>query len=153
VSFSDDINKFTKKVEKQSINMFKGTVLDLFGRIVKRTPVGNPDLWVYNHPQLGYVDYLTYKDPPEGYTGGSLRANWQLEINKPAQGTIEGVKKPSPMKANRLKLGDTAYITNNLPHAKPVENGWSSQRPEGMVKVTVNEFKNIAKIQTLKAKK
>lgn len=33
-----------------------------------------------------------------------------------------------------LKLGDTAYLVNNLPYAVPLEYGHSSQAPAGMVR-------------------
>ena len=42
-----------------------------------------------------------------------------------------------------LKLGDTAYLVNNLPYAVPLEYGHSSQAPAGMVRVTIAEFQQI----------
>lgn len=57
---------------------------------------------------------------PKGYTPGSLRAAWKLE-----------------------KLGDTYYITNDLPYAYRVETGYSTQAPAGMMRVSVIEFNKI----------
>ena len=57
---------------------------------------------------------------PKGYVPGSLRDGWQIE-----------------------EKGDTIVISNNLPYAVRVENGWSQQAPEGMMKVSVLEFEQI----------
>ncbi len=38
----------------------------------------------------------------------------------------------------------TLYMTNSLPYAQRIENGWSQKRPEGMVKVSVAKFDSIA---------
>lgn len=95
MSFSSDIAKFNKKTEEKSLKVFRAVGFEMFGRIVKRTPVDT----------------------------GRLRNNWQI---------TDGVK-----------LGDKLFITNNLPYAKRIEDGYSAQAPAGMVKVTVNEFKSI----------
>jgi hypothetical protein len=131
MSFSDDIKRFKKKAEKAATLMLRGTALDMFGRIVKRTPVGNPSLW---------------KGPaPAGYTGGALRSNWQIGINSPKGGIlpIEKDVTRKTIKLNTVKLKDAIFITNNLPYANAVEFGSSSQAPAGMLRVTVAEFKKI----------
>lgn len=95
MSFSGDINKFIRKVDKNALFVFRAVGLDMFGRIVKRTPVDT----------------------------GRLRNNWQI--------------------TPRVNLGQRLFITNNLPYAKPIEDGHSKQAPQGMVKVTVSEFDSI----------
>ncbi|HBO3990163.1 hypothetical protein [Pseudomonas aeruginosa] len=85
-----------------------------------------------------------------GYVGGRFRANWQFSIGTAAQGEIDDVD-PTGSKAisavtagvQPLKLGDTAYLVNNLPYAVPLEYGHSSQAPAGMVRVTSAEFQQI----------
>ncbi|CFO10931.1 Uncharacterised protein [Bordetella pertussis] len=32
------------------------------------------------------------------------------------------------------------YLSNSLPYAVPLENGWSKQAPQGMAKLTAQEF-------------
>ena len=95
MSFSDDIAKFSKKADKKALLVFRAIGLDMFGRIVKRTPVDT----------------------------GRLRNNWQITEN--------------------VQLGQKLYITNNLPYAERIEDGYSQQAPAGMVKVTINEFDSI----------
>ncbi|NTX09022.1 hypothetical protein, partial [Myxococcus sp. CA040A] len=41
------------------------------------------------------------------------------------------------------KLGDTVYVTNNLPYARRLEFGHSAQAPRGMVRVTVARLREI----------
>lgn len=122
MSFDKDINSFAKKVDKAALAIFRGTALTLFGNIVKRTPVDT----------------------------GRLRGNWQAQINTPPLGTTTTDDR-SGGKANAgakrevgiAKIGDSIYFTNNLPYAGVIEDGSSKQAPQGMVKVTVAEFKQI----------
>lgn len=134
MTFKYDLNKFAVKVEMRSARVMRGTALDLFGMIVEKTPVGNPSLWI--------------SKPPKGYTGGRLRGNWQLSINSPASGTFKAIDKTG-VRVNAkahgnvkvADIGDSIWITNNLPYAIEVENGHSTQAPAGMVKTTLLSFK------------
>lgn len=134
MSFGSDINKFKKKTEKAALMVFRGTCLDLFGRIVKRTPVGNPGEWI--------------GEAPQGYVGGRARSNWQFAINTVNTSTTDATGGSDRPKTTTLRVGDSVYITNNLPYILPLEHGWSAQAPAGMVKVTVSEFKNIVRRNT-----
>lgn len=70
-----------------------------------------------------------------GYVGGRFRANWQFSIGTAAQGEIDDVD-PTGSKAisavtagvQPLKLGDTAYLVNNLPYAVPLGTGTPARR-------------------------
>ena len=65
---------------------------------------------------------------------GRLRGNWQSSIN-----TSNGVVGSGEIK--KAKLGQSIFITNNLPYAIAIENGHGANNPPGgMVKVTVLEF-------------
>jgi hypothetical protein len=115
MSFSDDIKKFNEKTKKKVTKIFRGTALSLFGKIVVRTPVDT----------------------------GRLRGNWQVQLNSAPTGTLDTTKVQDPSEAKRAKLGDAIFIINNLPYAEVIEDGSSKQAPQGMVKVTVAEFKSI----------
>lgn len=54
---------------------------------------------------------------PKGYQPGSLKAAWKIET-----------------------MGDTVVISNDLPYAERVENGWSTQAPAGMMKISLLEW-------------
>jgi hypothetical protein len=84
------------------------------------------------------------------YVGGRFRGNWMFSIGSPDNTTTEEVD-PSGRKSTarivdgaiEFKAGDTAYITNSLPYAIPLEFGHSSQSPNGMVRVTVARFQQL----------
>ena len=141
MSFSDQINSFGKKAVKRPSKVIRGTALSMLSRIVLATPVGNTALW-------------DTKYPPKGYTGGRLRANWQVglssardgEVNREDAGGGSTISKGSTVIAG-YKGDGSIFISNNLPYAQAVEDGHSKQATAGMVKVTVAQFKRIVKGQ------
>jgi len=154
MSFNKDIEKFNKKVDKAATNIFRGTALTLFGKIIKRTPVGDPSQW--ENPglwrSLGFVN--------KGYAGGRLRANWFASINSPSRASSNDIdpsgsksRKNAKAATGRAKLGDSIFLVNNLPYAGVIENGRSKQAPIGMVKVTILEFQRIANHEAKKNRK
>lgn len=84
------------------------------------------------------------------YVGGRFRGNWMFSIGRPDNTTTDEVD-PSGRKSTarivdgaiEFKAGDTAYITNSLPYAIPLEFGHSHQVPGGMVRITVARFQQI----------
>ena len=84
------------------------------------------------------------------YVGGRFRGNWMFSIGSPDNTTTEEVD-PSGRKSTarivdgaiEFRAGDTAYITNSLPYAIPLEHGHSTQAPNGMVRVTLARFQQI----------
>ena len=129
----------------------RGTLLDLSRRIVLRTPVGNPDLWITNvagpDEPADYRDYISERGFPEGYAGGSARGNWQTSLGAPASGEVDstdkaGVKTLAKMWGDtKLAPGNVWYLTNNLPYINRLEfDGWSTQSAEGMVRISLREL-------------
>lgn len=108
--------------------------------LVRRTPVGNPDLWRVNKGKSrgdpGYVG--------KNYTGGRARANWLPSLETP---TDEVVEKPDPSGASSLarmsqvtsqfRLGQKIFISNSLPYIQRLDEGWSSQSPAGFVSSSI----------------
>jgi hypothetical protein len=84
------------------------------------------------------------------YVGGRFRGNWMFSIGSPDSTTTDEVD-PSGRKSTarivdgaiEFKAGDTAYITNSLLYAIPLEFGHSQQAPGGMVRITVARFQQI----------
>lgn len=77
---------------------------------------------------------------------GRLRGNWQSSLNVPQDAPIvRDQKSPTSGAANadasstldKLKLGDIFWFTNNLPYARRIEEGWSQQAPQGMLRRNV----------------
>ena len=68
---------------------------------------------------------------------GRLRNNWFTSVNKGSSETTESTSNQSinRVKAVTFKLGDTLYLTNNLPYGPRIEfMGWSNKAPQGMVR-------------------
>lgn len=125
MSFGRDIEKFKNKTEEAATKIFRGTSLNLFGKILKRTPVDT----------------------------GRLRGNWYSSINTPSK-TVDGSGEGFEQTTDRAKLGDSLYLVNNLPYAKAIEDGHSQrQAPIGMVKITILEFEHIVAQQARKYNK
>lgn len=133
-SFALDLAAFAAKAPKRAKQVVDKVSIDLLTKIVLRTPVGNPSIW--KNP------------PPAGYVGGRLRGNWNTGIGsintteqRPAKAGTAPIGRGRAAVATREPEADI-YITNSLPYAIRVENGYSTQAPAGMVRVTVVEFQS-----------
>lgn len=121
-SFSLDISEWAKQTQSDIALVVRKTSLDMFSRIVMRSPVDT----------------------------GRFRNNWNVSIGKPVSDTNDGVD-PSGGKAigkiaavsATYKLGDTIWMSNGLPYSWPLERGHSKQAPIGMVGITVQETQSI----------
>jgi len=149
VSFEVELNGFVNRtIERQNLIVRK-IVLNIDRSLVKKSPVGNPDLWVALRNGR-YVDYLSVYNSPAGYTGGHFRANWQLGVGNAPDGIIEGIDATGAATIGlhtalipQAAAGKIYYLVNNVPYAERLENGWSTQAPNGMVGLTVMEFNAI----------
>lgn len=121
MSFKSDMEKANRKIQNKMSRVFRGTALDLFGKVILRTPVDT----------------------------GRLRGNWYATINIPSQ-KVDAEGEGYQTIVAKAKLGDALFITNNLPYAIPIEQGSSDQAPAGMVEVTANEFLDVAGRQAKK---
>lgn len=81
------------------------------------------------------------------YIGGRFRANWQFGIGSVNTTTTEQTDKSGAATLGRLKAaisavsaGPVFWISNSLPYAERLENGWSKQAPRGIVKLTLVEL-------------
>lgn len=130
--FAADISKFVQKTKLRSDVVVRRIALDIFSRVVRRTPVDT----------------------------GRARANWQIGINQLPKGTmLTGKVGFGTGNLSAYKIGDIIYIANNLPYIGVLEyggypnppkyptgktvGGFSKQAPQGMVGVTMTEMKTI----------
>ena len=132
--FADAIKRFAAKADERANLVTRKIILDVSTALVLKSPVGDPKYWK--------------RPPPPGYVGGRFRANWQYGSGGVNRATHEGIDKtggPTIQKivgsvGNRV-LGEVHFITNSLPYANRLEEGWSwRQAPNGMVNVTILEF-------------
>jgi hypothetical protein len=133
--FADQLKAFkTKALDERAEPITRKIIFDVSTALVLKSPVGDPKYW-------------KSKAPP-GYVGGRFRANWQYGYNRVNRLTTEDKDKSGSSTIGRLVgsvpekvLGNVHFITNSLPYANPLEEGWSwRQAPAGMVQVTILEF-------------
>lgn len=128
MSLTLDLRKATKNITEKTEKVVRGTIIGVSSRIIKATPVANPALW----------------KKPRKHIGGTLRGAWNASIGAPDMtktdkidtNGAQTVAAASAVSAN-LEIGQTYYLTNPQPYAYPVEYGWSSQAPQGMVRLGV----------------
>jgi hypothetical protein len=117
--FAIDVERWVEKAKGRVDIVARKIALDMFSRVILRSPVHT----------------------------GRFRGNWQVKIGDIPDGVLELTDKDGSATISRaqavilgLQAGDVIYLVNNLPYARPLENGWSKQAPAGMVGVTVEEF-------------
>lgn len=135
-AFSLNISKFCQKAKANPRTVTRKVVLDVGTGVVNKTPVGDPSTW---------------KNPaPAGYVGGRARGSWQYAQGGPVTvepGTVDGSGQAS---LNRIRAGiaggdpaTTHYITSSVPYIRELEYEptHSPQAPNGMVRVTIEEWR------------
>lgn len=132
-------------------DLVRKSSLELLGMMIDASPVGNPDLWLSLHPRS---DINTQKEShwkgPDGYVGGRFKNNWNcgvgyLDMDTIAEPNASGDDAMAKAEA-RLKSwepGQTIMLTNSMPYAFRLENGWSRQAPFGMVKTSVIMYSDL----------
>jgi hypothetical protein len=159
MSFSADITAFVKKAQGRADRVVKKVVIDLGTSVIKKTPVGDPAYWQGSYYDLYTKTGKRRKKPklvtpskPDGYVGGTARANWQYGNGVMPSGIIDDTDKSGNKTIAALtsgvKTSDGAsvhWIASSLPYINALENGWSRQAPNGMVGLTVTEFQQIVK--------
>lgn len=117
--FSDQVHAWTQKTERKIETAVRKIALDVFTRAILKTPVRT----------------------------GRARGNWQVAIGRIPSGTVKiddraGTATIGAVQAEVLGLraGEAIFLVNNLPYIRRLEFGYSDQAPNGMVRLTVNEF-------------
>ena len=112
MSFSDDIRRFTTKTTEAHNKIARVATLELFSGVIKATPVDT----------------------------GRARGNWQTAPGSPAAGEMERLDKSGGEAIAEVEAktpegaGQVTYLSNNLPYIEELENGSSTQAPEGFVR-------------------
>lgn len=125
------LKKHQQTILDSAAKIINATIVDMFDRIVERTPVGNPSLWSY--------------PAPKGYNPGTLKVSWGITYNTKGSIRDNSGRFTSLQDGGiKFKVDDSstkgATIYNNQPHAQRVEAGWSTQAPSGMMRITVAEY-------------
>ncbi len=172
--FSIPLDKLAAAAGARLEDVARKVTFDLFAEVVRRSPVGNPELWIanesrgvgkssrdayaqdaaaYNEANPGKrragtsraaIDKLFPLAAGKGYVGGRFRANWNVSFGQADETTVDVTDQARSQgelqKVFTLPIGGVMYLTNSLPYAKRLEDGWSTQAPTGMVKLSVQNF-------------
>ena len=120
MSFASDMEAYAKKAGASLEETSRAIVLELFGSVIKDTPVDT----------------------------GRAKGNWQTSMDSPATGETDR-KGEGPALAEvsqqtaSFGAGKVIYLSNGLPYILRLEYGWSKQQPGGMVR------RNVARIQSI----
>lgn len=118
-----DLNRFVDKAKGNVRIVVRKTAIELFRRVVLRTPVRT----------------------------GRARGNWQVSIGTAAAREIDRADTSGQLVMAEIERvvngwdGDKVaiYISNNLVYIERLEDGSSRQAPNGMVKATLREFPGV----------
>jgi hypothetical protein len=118
LNLAKQIEAANDKVE----SIVKVTMIELFNRVIQKSPVDT----------------------------GRFRANWNCSIGSPDLSTSQAIdpsgsgaiSKATSTVVSYTLNGQSVFLTNNLPYADRLENGWSKQAPNGMVRLSVMEIQN-----------
>lgn len=123
-TFSLDISRFVAKAKGRLDLVVRKVSLDLFRRIVLRSPVDT----------------------------GRFRGNWQVAIGEIPEGVLEIDDKGGVATIGRItamvaqvSAGDIIYLVNHLPYGPRLEFGWSKQAPAGMVRIAIEEYGGVVR--------
>ena len=122
MTFKLDLTRFAKKAGDNANQVVNKVALEVLKSVVEKSPVDTGRFRGNWNFAYGNIDYST-KDSSDK-SGGSAIARAALSFNT---------------------SGQDIFITNNLPYAQRLENGYSNQAPTGMVRITVVEFRTYIK--------
>lgn len=135
MSFALDIQKYADKTKQSMGDAVREVVMTCATLVDERSPVGNREIWAVN------IDRASRGLPPTpaGYLGGHFRMNNQYKFGSVPAGEVEGEDPSGAEAMAKVKVGVMAapvagmhYIANNVPYAIALENGHSTQAPQGV---------------------
>ena len=121
-TFALDLSKQIEAAKAKTELVAKKTMIELFNRVIQKSPVDT----------------------------GRFRANWNYSLGSPYLSTSEATDPGGSIASARATStvvsytlnGQSVFLTNSLPYAERLENGWSGQAPNGMVRLSVMEVQN-----------
>lgn len=146
-TFAIDISKWAEKTKQSIGDGVREVVMTAAANVDLRSPVGDSERWADNIARAS----RGLPALPEGYAGGHFRANNQYRFGSVPTGEIEGVDPDGSATLAAIRAGVYAapiaglhYIANNVPYARALENGHSTQAPQGIYGLAAIDVANAA---------
>ena len=122
MTFALDLSKAIEKAKDKAELATRKITLELFSNVILKSPVDT----------------------------GRFRANWNCSIGSPDKSTSAETDKSGAGSIGRVRSevtkytldGRSIFLANSLPYAERLENGWSDQAPQGMVRLSIVEINN-----------
>ena len=122
MTFARDLSKAIEKAKDKAELAARKITIELFSNVILKSPVDT----------------------------GRFRANWNCSIGSVDKSTSEETDKSGAGSIGRVRAevtkytldGRSIYLANSLPYADRLENGWSDQAPQGMVRLSIIETNN-----------
>ena len=122
MTFALDLSKAIEKAKDKAELVARKITLELFSAVILKSPVDT----------------------------GRFRANWNCSIGSADKSTSEATDKEGAGSIGRVRAevtkytldGRSIFLANSLPYAERLENGWSDQAPQGMVRLSIIETNN-----------
>ena len=122
MTFALDLSKAIEKAKDKAELATRKITLELFSNVILKSPVDT----------------------------GRFRANWNCSIGSVDKSTSAETDKEGAGSIGRVRAevtkytldGRSIYLANSLPYAERLENGWSDQAPQGMVRLSIVEINN-----------
>lgn len=120
--FALDLTRIANKYKDRIEVVVQKLTIDIFGNVILKTPVDT----------------------------GRARMNWTASAGMYSTSTVEGLDRSGSESISKMsglvsktESGGIVYLVNNLQYIRRLEyDGWSSQAPSGMVRVTIAEFQD-----------
>ena len=119
MGFADDLKKICNRAGDKAELVVRRAALDIGGQLIDRSPVDTGRFKNNWQTGIGGMDKSTSSAADASGGGGQARLNAKVAAWRP---------------------GQSIFISNSLPYAYRLENGWSKQAPSGMVRLTVQNF-------------
>ncbi|MCP4259898.1 MAG: hypothetical protein GY774_20655 [Planctomycetes bacterium] len=126
MSFRDEFRREREAHIGAAQEVVRLAAIEMVNFVITYSPVGNSDLWK-----------TKYKPSPENYTPGRFRSNWFLTKSRTSARQSDEIRNPGAIiqSYSRRILRENSekwILTNNMPYAKRLDNGWSTQAPNGI---------------------
>ena len=123
MTFNEDMNRACVNIERAADARIKKVALAAYREINNASPVDK----------------------------GTFRANWvasvdtidrSVDLEKTRADIQESITKATAVITSGAKVGTTVFISNSVPYAGKLEDGYSPQAPAGVVAPTITRIKN-----------